>query len=156
MPYFLLVTGAIISCCALIALRRGRKNSIKTAMPFSFPSAAAENSALDIQSAGLIYELKERVEERLADMDKQKEAAAFLLLKLENKLAELEYLGQERKNTESMSQNADGLSAHNQERARLQKEIFTLFEQGMNVAEISRIVGKGKGEVRLILNLKKT
>ncbi|UNC91766.1 DUF6115 domain-containing protein [Candidatus Contubernalis alkaliaceticus] len=112
----------------------------------------------------LLYELKEKVEVQLSELAIQRELVSHMMMRVEKKLdsqpveervevkkAEKRAQGKlEKQKNEVISLNEDAL-----DRARLHNDVYLLYDQKIPLAEIAKQVGLGKGEVELILGLRK-
>lgn len=153
MIYLILIVGIVLTLYAFVVLDRVQKeSSLSVQLPHFRDAFPTKQNTAD---TGLLYELKEKVEDQLAELHKQKEIMTYLIMRLEKKLDTLNENESHITRTTSYDQNQNTLSAEDLERARLHNEIFIMHDQGMTVDEISKQVARGKGEVKLILKLRK-
>lgn len=161
MAYFTLILGLAITLYAAVALYR------RTPVPVEEPGAESPEKEAVVSSAftplaaappdgTLVYELKEKVEEHLAELSKQKELITHLALRVEKKLEAAE----ERKfrgNPVPAAAGGEGsqTGVDSLERLRLFNDVYLMYDHGVPIAEIARQVERGKGEVELILGLRK-
>ncbi len=161
MAYGFLITGiliTIISAIMLVMKQKTEKDPDKAVeVPVKpFPDIFTHNIE-SIADARVLYELKEKVEMQLAELRDQKEMVTYLMMRVEKKLemqeaastAVLKKDPVQIKEKEKESLPNDGL-----ERARLHNDIYLLYDQGILLVDIARQLGRGKGEVQLVLGLR--
>ncbi len=112
--------------------------------------------------SSLLYELKEKVEGQLAELNQQKELVTHLMLRVEKKLEIQEETGFLRKKKqpskeirETRDVEKESLLDDSLERDRLYNDVYIMHDQGISLADIARQTGLGKGEVELIIGLRK-
>lgn len=159
MPYVLLATGIILSLYAVVTLGKQHRHpkaepAGKAALPAenaSFPDILA-NQEERVVEAHLLFELKEKVEMQLAELREQKEMVTYLMMRVEKKLESQEALKPVYKEMQNKPEAV--LPYDCLERARLHNDIYLLYDQGIPLVEIARQLGRGKGEVQLVLGLR--
>ncbi|MCR3921380.1 MAG: hypothetical protein NUK65_02545 [Firmicutes bacterium] len=155
MVYFILVFGVFLSLYAFFAMDREskQKGRLSTEPLPPFQDAFPEDTQPSVDGS-MLYVLKESVEEQLAELKKQKETITFLMMRVEG-MMKTQNTKESEMEINTMHKDQDhALSEKDLERTRLHNEIYALYDQGMAVDEISKQVSKGKGEVKLILNLR--
>ncbi|MBS4021270.1 MAG: hypothetical protein KGZ79_02450 [Dethiobacter sp.] len=161
MAYFLIFAGIILTVCSFGTVCRKNNGLPTTALPFGEGDKA--KGAVNFQDAlfpamqnaadsGMLYELKEKVEARLAELSEQKELVTHLMLRVEKRLSSGEDKAVEKPTRHAREDNIP--SADYLERARLHNDIYLLHDLGVPLAEIARQVRRGKGEVQLVLGLR--
>ncbi|RJX27848.1 MAG: hypothetical protein C4554_03570 [Dethiobacter sp.] len=131
------------------SLPRGITDTEKDVKPFQ--DAFYQNVKHAAVDTGMLYELKEKVEMQLAELREQKEMVTYLMMRVEKKLAAHDDKAPEKT---ARNQKEHIFSAEYLERARLHNDIYLLYDQGIPLEEIARQVGRGKGEVQLVLGLR--
>lgn len=152
MQYILLIIGAAITVYAFLQLDRVEKGSLQDTAKAAFNDSLRQSGQPPLD-AGILYTLKESVENQLAEVGRQREMVSFLMMRVEKRLDALENRPSGPVSEEK--EEPGRISPEELERTRLHSDIFALHSQGLTVSEISKQVGRGKGEVELILNLKK-
>ncbi len=112
--------------------------------------------------SSLLYELKEKVEEQLAELNQQKELVTHLMLRVEKKLEIQEEVGCLRSKKPSQKEIRETIDIEEKsllydslERDRLYNDVYIMHDQGIPLSDIARQTGLGKGEIELIIGLRK-
>ncbi len=143
MAYIILFAGIILVLYSLVAICIKQKE-----VPFE------DTYSETLKSSGetsMLYELEKKVELQLAKLCEQKELVTQLMLRAEKKLAELDDKAAQAFVPEKKWHQS---SADSLERARLHNDIYLMYDQGIPLVDIARQVGRGKGEVQLVLGLR--
>ncbi|MDO9574590.1 MAG: hypothetical protein Q7I94_06310 [Candidatus Contubernalis sp.] len=178
MVYVILFTGLVIVIYSLLLFAKDYSNKEED-KPLPDATVSEENSISgEVQSAfqdlltvqaeaiegNLLYELKEKVEVQLSELDKQRELVTHMMMRVEKKLDSqptekmIDVKREEKRDQGKIKkQKKEGISLKEDalDRARLHNDVYLLYDQGIPLAEIAKQVGLGKGEVELILGLRK-
>jgi hypothetical protein len=107
-----------------------------------------------------LYELQESVESALADLEEKTQVFGYLASRLEKQRETVEFRLQQmerliaRSEAVLSSPAATRTSAGQPWRVR-HEQVYTLYDQGRSVPEVAAELGIGRGEVELILGLRK-
>lgn len=164
MVFFVLIVGvALLTYSCIVLYRRAQAGMVKTSfvpdnenessIHSSFQSAFPPLNEQATLDAGMLYELKEKVEMKLVEMEKQKEMVTLWLTRVEKKMATYEEQVAKLSAQRIMPEKKD-VDASPPGQSKLHQDIYLLHNQGVPLAEIARHVGRGKGEVQLILDLR--
>jgi hypothetical protein len=150
MVYLILLTGLIITAyCVTVFLREDIDNSSDDDGFSELLSAEGGTTMY----GSVLYELKEKVETELAEMRRQKELVSNLLLRMEKQLGNS---GLCSGNDGTGPERAGGEETMRvMERVHLYNSVYLMHDRGMALAEIAKQAGLGKGEVELILGMRK-
>lgn len=154
MVYFILMIGVLLSLYTFVVLAREQKEGSPLGPLPHFRDVLPANGQNTVDTAKL-HALQAKIEDQLNELSKQKEMMMHLMLRVEKKLATLHDKEAHITSIAGQDPNEKTLSTEDLARARLHNEIFALHDQGMTVDEISKQVARGKGEVKLILKLRK-
>lgn len=152
MAYLLLVAGLCLVVWSMTGTTKSRRE--------------AETGAAGRVGQGLeqiVEELDVLTSKVVADIEEKKERLESLLEKADRKIQELEAMLRQvpgRGQGEQLSPGEAGERRDSQELVRAaQREkysrIYKLADEGMDVTEIARVMQMGRGEVQLILQLRK-
>lgn len=158
MPYVLLALGILVSLYGAKLLLKSTQEPEPPVTSSPAPPVDGEREVFEKiltckmeegTEDGQLYDLKEQVESRLAELNQQKELVTHLMLRVEKKLEREEGPMQGKEDPGEDIFNLDNL-----ERARLHNDIYLLYDQGVPLVEIARQLGRGKGEIQLVLGLR--
>ncbi len=181
MVYITLILGFLIVACCLILFTKEDGFESKSLYKGSSPLDSNQegekkdddgndgifqkNLSLMQKTAvesSLLYELKEKVEGQLAELNQQKELVTHLMLRVEKKLEvqeEADYLRKKKRLSKEIREARDieeeTLPDDSLERDRLYNDVYIMYDQAISLADIARQTGLGKGEVELIIGLRK-
>ncbi|MDW7651472.1 MAG: hypothetical protein SCK29_02610 [Bacillota bacterium] len=152
MAYLLLLAGLALSVWAAAKLTQ-KKNE-----PFDDALRVEVDRPLNRELV-VLYDLQESVESALTELDEKNQIFHHLVARLEKQRESVEFRLQQLdrliSRAEAVLNNPAGRSAAEPVRGNHQ-QVYRLSDQGKEVAEVAAELGIGRGEVELILGLRKS
>jgi hypothetical protein len=153
MVYLILLAGLIITAyCVTVFLKEDIDDSDE-----GFCKLLSAEGGTSMYGS-VLFDLKEKVETELAETRRQKELVIGLLLRMER---QLENTGQPFSGNDESGEKAtpekEGAdeTLRVMERAHLFNSVYLMHDRGMALTEIAKQAGLGKGEIELILGMRK-
>jgi hypothetical protein len=154
MAYLLLFAGLAI---ALLAARMLAKKQQKNSS-FDEVYRVAVDRPLNRELVAL-YELQESVESALADLEEKTQVFSYLAGRLEKQRETVDFRLQQMERlitrAEAVLNSPHGNRASEQPWRERHEQVYHHFDQGMTVTDVATELGIGRGEVELILGLRK-
>jgi paraquat-inducible protein B len=151
MAYVLLLAGLVLALAAATKLVQKKKE------PFDDALRAEVDRPLNRELVAL-FELQESVEAALAELDEKNQVFHHLVSRLEKQREAVEFRLQqlERLITRAEAVLNNPVNRAVPENGRIRHEqVYRLADEGKNVADVAMELGIGRGEVELILGLRK-
>lgn len=151
MAYLLLIVGLALTFWAARSLVQNNR------VPFDDALRAEVDRPLNRELVTL-YELQESVEAALAELDEKTQVFNYLAGRLEKQRETVDFRLQQMERlinrAEAVLNNPPGRAAIEPHRVR-NEQVYKLYDGGMDVADVAAQLGMGRGEVELILGLRK-
>ena len=153
MAYLLLFAGlALAVLAARMLARKQQKNS------FDEVYRVEVDRPLNRELVAL-YELQESVESTLADLEEKTQVFSYLAGRLEKQRETVDFRLQQMERliarAEAVLNSPHGNRTSEQPWRERHEQVYRHFDQGMTVADVATELGIGRGEVELILGLRK-
>lgn len=151
MAYLLLFVGLALSLLAARKLSEGKKE------PFDAALRAEVDRPLNRELVTM-FELQESVESALEELDEKNQVFQHLVSRLEKQRESVEFRLQQ---MERLISRTEAVLSNTAERRTAEprrvshEQVYRLFDEGMNAADVAVELGMGRGEVELILGLRK-
>jgi hypothetical protein len=151
MAYLLLLVGLVLCLMASRQLVQKKKISFDDSL------RTEVDRPLNCELVTL-YELQGSVEDALQELDEKNQVFNHLVSRLEKQRETIDFRLQQMERligrTEAVLNNPPGRN-DTQTRRFQHEQVYSLYDQGLEVADVALKLGIGRGEVELILGLRK-
>lgn len=151
MAYLLLLAGVAMAVTAAVRLAEKQKE------PFDRALHSEVHKPLNHELVAL-FELQETVESALTELDEKNQVFQHLVTRLENQRQAVEFRLQQLERliarTEAVLKNPVAKSSTEPGRVN-REQVYDLVDKGMDVTDVATELHLGRGEVELILGLRK-
>jgi TolA-binding protein len=155
MQYVILLLGLALAALAAYMLKREQETGME-----DFDKLLREEMDRPInRELVALYELQETVERALAELEEKNGVFSQLLLRYEKHREEIESRLQQLDNLQRELQQYKSSFGRREETETVRpkhQEVYRFYDQGMSIAEIASLTGMGRGEVQLIIGLRKS
>lgn len=153
MAYMVLFAGLALALLAARELaRKQQKNTFDEALRVEV------DRPLNRELVAL-YELQESVESALADLEEKTQVFGYLAARLEKQRETVDFRLQQMERliarAEAVLNSPAGTRTSDQPWRARHEQVYSLHDQGKTVADVATELGIGRGEVELILGLRK-
>lgn len=152
MVYLLFFTGLVLTLLAARQLNNIEKK------PFDDALRAEVDRPLNRELV-VLYQLQESVEANLAELDEKNQVFQHLVTRLEKQRETVDFRMQQLERlisrAESVLSNPAGRTIPDNPHKYQHQRVYQLFDRGMEVADVAMELGLGRGEVELILGLRR-
>ncbi len=152
MAYLLFFTGLVLTLLAARQLAKRNKESFDDAL-------RAEVDRPLNRELVVLYQLQESVEAAIAELDEKNQVFHHLVSRLEKQRESVDFRMQQLERlisrAEAVLNNPVRQALPDNPHKYKQKQVCQLYDQGMDVADVALELGLGRGEVELILGLRK-
>jgi len=152
MAYLILFAGLVLTLLAARVLARKQQNT-----SFDDSLRVEVDRPLNRELVAL-YELQESVDTALADLDEKNQAFSYLAQKLEKQRETVDFRLQQ---LERLISRAEAVLNSPASRTTVEpwrvrhEQVYSLSDQGKSIPDVAVELGIGRGEVELILGLRK-
>lgn len=152
MVYLLFFTGLVLTLLAARKLDKKKKE------PFDDALRAEVDRPLNRELV-VLYQLQESVEANLAELDEKNQVFHHLVTRLEKQRETVDFRMQQLERlisrAEAVLNNPAGRAASENPHRYQHQQVYQLYDRGLDVADVAVELGLGRGEVELILGLRR-
>jgi predicted nucleotidyltransferase len=150
--YLLFFTGLVLTLFAARQLAKKKKE------PFDDALRAEVDRPLNRELV-VLYQLQESVEANLAELDEKNQVFHHLVTRLEKQRETVDFRMQQLERlisrAEAVLNNSAGRAIPDNPHRYQHQQVYQLYDRGMDVAGVAVELGLGRGEVELILGLRR-